>query len=726
VVARAHVWVLALCACSATEDLEVAAVFGPPGAPLPFATEEALVRFERGRDVFVRRFDPEGGLGPSFNGVACGSCHEKPVFGGSASRYRNAFVVVSESQVFRLEMQRQYSVEDARAPDRGLAVARNSGSLFGLGLLAEIGAEEIIANSDPLDVDGDGVSGRVNFDRGFVGRFGSKAQIAGLDEFVRLALVDHLGITSDPAEIHDLMIEEGPLALAQRDGDAIADPEIAPADVADLIAFVSLLAAPAPEEEPGEGSRVFERIGCAACHLASLSGPRGPIPAYTDLLLHDMGPELADGIELAEASGAEFRTPPLWGLASSGPYLHDGRADTIEEAIVAHGGEATRARESYVALAAGDREALGAFLRSLGGSEFRNDGLLPPASDVPPAGALGGPRAELSPVDRERFERGRVLFDRDFSAADGLGPRFNGDACRSCHFDGAIGGAGPADVDVIRQGVIEGGEVVAPSAGTMAHRHGTDWTRPAVDPGAELFERRQTPPAFGLGLIDAIDEAAILALQDPDDADGDGIRGRARIVGGRVGRFGWKAGVPTLLDFVRDALTNELGLTLPPDAASAFGAPTDGDGAPDPELDEAALDDLVVFMRELAPPPRGAIDAAVQGGASVFEAIGCAACHVPALPAAGGTFVPLYSDLLLHDVAAPERLLVPDGDATRELRTPPLWGLSLSAPYLHDGRARTIEDAIRAHAAEATRARQAYDALAQEEKADLLRFLESL
>lgn len=684
------------------------------------------MRFERGRALFVRRFDPGAGLGPSFNGVACGSCHEKPAFGGSASRYRNAFVLVPDAPVFRLEMQRQFSVDDGRAPDRGVAIARNPASLFGLGLLAEIGAEEIISHSDPVDVDGDGISGRVNFDRGFVGRFGSKAQIAGLDEFVRLALVDHMGITSDPAELVDLMVEEGPLALAQRDGDSIADPEIAPNDVSDLIAFVALLAAPMPDDDSGPGRRVFERIGCAGCHLPSLSGPRGPIPAFTDLLLHDMGEGFADGIELAEASGSEFRTPPLWGLAASGPYLHDGRADTIDEAILAHGGEAMRSRDLYAALDASERVAIDSFLHSLGGSEFRNDGLLPLETIAPPGDALGGPRAGLSASERERFERGRVLFDRDFSRADGLGPSFNGDACRSCHFDGAIGGGGPADVDVIRQGVLVDGVVSAPSAGTMAHRHGIDWTRPGVDPEASVFERRQTPPAFGLGLIDAIDDATILALEDPGDADRDGIRGRARIVGDRVGRFGWKANVPSLRDFVRDALTNELGLTLPPDAASAFGASSDVDTAPDPELDAGAIDDLVLFMRELAPPPRGTIDDAVERGESLFAVIGCASCHVPELGASDGTIVPLYSDLLLHDVADPERLFVPDGDATRELRTPPLWGLAHSAPYLHDGRARTIDDAIRAHAAEAESSRSAYEALAPDERSDLVRFLESL
>ena len=165
-----------------------------------------------------------------------------------------------------------------------------------------------------------------------------------------------------------------------------------------------------------------------------------------------MGPELADGVSVGQASGSDFRTQPLWGLAASGPYLHDGRADTVDEAIRRHGGEAERARRAYDALPEAERARLLAFLRSLGGADRLSDGLLTVDAPVPAPGALGGPAASLPEAEAARFARGRALFDRDFRKADGLGPRFNGDACRSCRFDPVLGGAGPADVDVVRHG----------------------------------------------------------------------------------------------------------------------------------------------------------------------------------------------------------------------------------------------------------------------------------
>ena len=129
-------------------------------------------------------------------------------------------------------------------------------------------------------------------------------------------------------------------------------------DLFDLVSFAMLTAAPRPErldDQRRRGLAAFDAVGCGGCHAPRLEGPRGPLPVYSDLLLHDMGPELADGIVMSEATGSEFRTQPLWGLAAVGPYLHDGRADTIEGAIRLHGGEAADSARRFAALSEDER-----------------------------------------------------------------------------------------------------------------------------------------------------------------------------------------------------------------------------------------------------------------------------------------------------------------------------------------------------------------------------------
>ncbi len=717
---------LAACGAPLPAPASRADVFAPLGEPLPGVTAEQRAAFERGREVFSRRFAREQGLGPEYSAVSCGGCHERPVAGGTASRYRDTFVVLGGKPAFELPFQPHFSTEEAaRAPTPAgrKAATRAPAAFFGIGLLAELPFDELLSRSDPADADGDGISGRLNFERGFAGRFGRKAQMASLQGFVRLALKDHLGVTTRPVPREGLLeVPEGPLELATRDADGAADPELAPEALAELLAFVSLLAPPAPDPlgvVEVRGQALFSELGCAACHAPALKGPRGELPAYTDLLLHDLGPELADGVALGEALPSELRTAPLWGVAAGGPYLHDGRADTLEEAILWHGGEAAAARERYAALDARDREGVLGFLRALGGAAARSDGLLPPNAAAPAQGELGGPGQVLQGEPLARFLQGRALFDRDFGLSSGLGPRFNGDACRSCHFDGAVGGAGPADVDVLRQGGVA-------AARSLLHRHASDGLRPEPAAEATFFERRQTPPLFGLGLVDAISSEAILAAEDPEDRDGDGIRGRAaRLPDGRLGRFGWKANVATLAEFTRDALSNELGLTLPSQLTATVGASVDGDAVADPELSLAQVEALTFFLEQLAPPKRRGPDPGARGE-QLFTALRCAACHTPSLPARDGTPVRLYSDLLLHDVAAPDAPRVEDPVAGRAFRTPPLWGVSRSAPYLHDGSAPTLERAVLLHAGEATRARAAFEAASAEERAALLGFLEGL
>ena len=520
------------------------------------------------------------------------------------------------------------------------------------------------------------------------------------------------------------------------DVDDVPDPELGEQDLFDLVAFVMLLAAPEPEppSPTTEAGRThFLDLGCGDCHVPSLDGPRGPVHAFSDLLLHDMGPELADGIAMGQATGSEFRTQPLWGIVAVGPHLHDGRADTIDEAIRLHGGEGAVSRERYLALPSSHQDEMRAFLEALGGRAQRSDGLLPPDASIPEAGMPGGPIALLDETARARFTRGRALFDRDLPPSAGLGPNFNGDSCRACHFDPVIGGAGPIDVNVMRHGSIDAdGRFVPPAIGTIIPRHAVAPNIRAEDASAAaatIFEMRQAPALFGLGLVERIPAATILAGEDPNDVDANGIRGRAhRLPDGRLGRFGWQARLPTLRDFTHDALANELGATAALDDAGAFGRTTDADAAPDPETTPNAVDDLTFFMEQLAPLRPETDDPSLEDeGARLFAASGCDACHVPSLHTADGAVVPLYSDLLLHDVRPANASGIADGDArTREFRTPPLWGLGRTGPYMHDGRAGTIREAILRHDSEATAARERFRTLDASAQERLLAFLRSL
>ena len=753
--------------CASDTTVEIAdGIFGELGSPLPSATADQVAVFERGREVALRRFTPEDGLGPEFNLTFCAGCHEKPVFGGGAGHYRDFLLVgdqlAPDTVVPRGKngVQRQFSLDSGRASSdqlTNISATRNPIPFFGAGLLSEIPDTEIISHADPKDADGDGISGRVNYDGMFVGRFGRKAQTSSIELFVRGPIFNHMGITSDPlsaerrADLPTLKGAPASIALDASGGvgaivaaqavipdestidlDDVPDPELSESDLFDLVCFALLLAAPEPDEltaRTKHGQETFNRIGCDKCHLSSLRGPRGAIPAYTDLLLHDMGDELADGFPMQDSTGHEFRTQPLWGIAAASPYLHDGRSPTIDGAIRWHGGEAASIRDAYVALAPSEREDLIAFLESLGGYAQSTEGLLPPDADIPAVGEYGAPVAGLDAAEFALFEQGRVLFDRDFGFAEGVGPLFNGDACRSCHFDPVIGGAGPSGVDAMRQGSFTGFTFNTPASGTALPRHAVADTRPEADADANFFEPRQTPSALGLGLLEQIPREAIEALADPRDDNDDGIAGRAHVLeDGRLGRFGWKANVPSVRDFVRDALSGELGLTVPNEPGLSFGSTEDDDETADPEADASTIDNIAGFIAFLAPPPRSRVDVTFEDqGEKVFGLVGCGSCHVPVLQTGDGDDVHAYTDLLLHDVAESNALGIEEGDAgIHDFRTPPLWGLGRTAPYLHDGRASTIEDAVAKHAGEATAARDAFANLSAADREALLAFLRSL
>ena len=354
---------------------------------------------------------------------------------------------------------------------------------------------------------------------------------------------------------------------------------------------------------------------------------------------------------------------------------------------------------------------------------------------IPAVGAEGGPVRALDATETAQWLSGRRIFDRDWHMDEGLGtPDFNGDSCRACHQDPAIGGAGGLALNVFRYAQDNGDPAQFQNLpnGQVAHK-----LRPSLDGrdeaelAADVFEQRQTPSLFGIGLIDGISDATILANEDASDSNADGIFGVARqnaIASGgtEVGRFGWKAQIPRLADFLRDAMLGEIGITTPDDGRG-FGTASDGDAIADPEMSQQEFDDAVFFMANLAAPPRGGSnDPAVAQGEMLFTQVGCATCHIPSLQGADGP-VHLFSNLLLHNVMDTNfRGMSEPGAGVGVFRTPMLWGISKTGPYMHDGSAETLSDSIQAHAGEATAVTAAFNALTPAEQAALILFLEDL
>ena len=372
------------------------------------------------------------------------------------------------------------------------------------------------------------------------------------------------------------------------------------------------------------------------------------------------------------------------------------------------------------------------------------------------AATFGDPLPGILPSEFERFRVGLDDFVEVETAEEGLGPAFNAASCAVCHNVPAIGGT--SLVSEVRaahrdeQGRIH--KLTAPDGSeldTLFHlfsnpAHGC---QPKLPPAANIIARRVPIPVFGAGLVEAIDDETILSLEDPDDRNGDGISGRAaRVVDlgtgrVRIGRFGWKAQHATLRTFSADAYRNEMGITnelFPNEAAAGVSAaqmrlcdPTrDPEDLVDPRTRLAAIDNFEAFMKFLAPPPRDVVDQAAREGEQIFTAIGCGACHVPLLqtglnahPLFSRKPVPLFSDLLLHDVGTGDD--IPQASALpNEIRTPSLWGLRARRPLLHDGSASTAADAIRKHRGEADGVRRQFEQLTDAQRGRLVSFLNSL
>jgi CxxC motif-containing protein (DUF1111 family) len=364
----------------------------------------------------------------------------------------------------------------------------------------------------------------------------------------------------------------------------------------------------------------------------------------------------------------------------------------------------------------------------------------------------GDPLPGITTTEFSEFRLGLDDFTEVETAEDGLGPAFNGTSCAACHNVPAIGGGGVMletrvayrDEAGAFRGLNDAGDTLMHLFSVPSHA-----CQPIIPDDVNVIARRAPIPLFGAGLVEAIPDDVLLALEDPFDRNRDGVSGRAAMVVDqatrerRVGRFGWKAQHATLLAFAGDAYRNEMGITndlFPQESVFGVGAAQmrQCDPKPDPEdvrdpvTRRRGIDNFEAFMKFLAPVSRAPVDEIVRDGERVFQALGCAACHVPTLPTGPSSnplfnrrSVPLFSDLLLHDIGTGDGIKQADA-APEEIRTPALWGLRVRRPLLHDGSAATIEAAIGRHANEAELARRGFDQMSVEDRRRLLAFLHSL
>jgi CxxC motif-containing protein (DUF1111 family) len=365
-------------------------------APLPGLSPAEHAAFVEGDEQFGKAFAMTEGLGPIFNNVSCASCHS----GDGRGRPENALtrfgVLGSPAPELggpQLQDRAIPGAEAERLPAGVETSLRLPPPVFGMGLIEAVPDDSILVRADPTDQDGDGISGRPNrvsvpefvpaHEPGgtapALGRFGRKAQVSSLLQQTVDAYHQDIGITTDFRPDENV----NPLASRPTEAaDRVADPEIPASVVRSVVAYLRLLAPPAPGESTPrreQGRALFTAIRCAACHVPVLrTGPhatpaldRRELALYSDLLLHDMGDALADGRPDGDANGREWRTTPLWGLRVMREFLdgqaflmHDGRARSVEAAILLHGGEAQAARDTFLALSAAERAALLDFVES--------------------------------------------------------------------------------------------------------------------------------------------------------------------------------------------------------------------------------------------------------------------------------------------------------------------------------------------------------------------------
>ena len=366
-----------------------------------------------GDGEFGRRFAPADGLGPLFVATSCDGCHVgegkgHPVF--DLTRFgqmvNGRFDPMESEGGPQVQNRAIAGYLAERVPGGVTAIARfTAPAVTGLGFLEAVDDTTILALADPLDANGDGISGRVAridstdfladlvaratvaggatparvHNGAYIGRFGKKARVINLFQQTISAYAEDMGVTSDqlPRDLYNRQ-------LGAQAFDNVADPEVSSAVVSAVVFYLRTLRPPprrgAADAEIIEGGRAFVQAGCASCHRSSMTTGRSDVAQldrvefapFTDLLLHDMGAELNDGYTEGDAAPAEWRTAPLWGLGlaarsqgGSAHYLHDGRATTLRDAIRLHGGEGSRSRAAFNALPVAQQVRLLAYLESL-------------------------------------------------------------------------------------------------------------------------------------------------------------------------------------------------------------------------------------------------------------------------------------------------------------------------------------------------------------------------
>ncbi|QDU61292.1 Cytochrome c551 peroxidase precursor [Planctomycetes bacterium Pan216] len=387
--------------------------------------------------------------------------------------------------------------------------------------------------------------------------------------------------------------------------------------------------------------------------------------------------------------------------------------------------------------------------------------------------------AMLAGPSEATLRQGEELFVHEWQPndplarnGDGLGPVFNAKSCVECHFQGGVGGAGPNKHNVTAYEILPTAQrpqrlsgVIHASATDVSYRETTEQLRSLfpVEPGGPIrvncatitpdfdplrMTEINTPPLFGLGLIDNINSftvqghhfsKAIKKIGSELQLEFDAVSvGTPRILDdGRFGRFGWKGQFANLEEFVAAACAMELGLSNPLKRQPVPGKPNESDTAR-LDMDRQQLRSLVAFVRHLPRPEQvmpedTAERQIIERGEHLFTSIGCAQCHTPTLGGIEG----LYSDLSLHRLTEPDNAsyrepvprdpIGPDRHPSAdEWKTPPLWGVADSAPYFHDGGSPTLESAIHRHAGASRKVTEQYKQLEKEDRVALIKFLKSL
>ena len=356
-----------------------------------------------GDKAFAKIFSKEEGLGPVFVQSSCSNCHAGNGK-GHPSTVITRFAKVNGLNVDYLlsyggPQLQEHSI-DGYPPETIPAQAnviskRLAPVVMGLGYISALADQSILDNADPLDTDGDGISGRVSYvdpteffipqsihfinNGQYIGRFGKKAEKVTIQDQVVFALKQDIGITSN-FDMKDIFNPQA----GNYTGDEVPDPEVSINFVNSIEFYLRTLKAPPRRDIDNpdiiEGEKIFKSIGCVSCHKSTFTTAVSDIAAlseqtfhpYSDFLLHDMGEELNDGYPEGSASGSEWRTPPLWGLglakySQGGEHylLHDGRATSFEIAISYHGGEASSRRTAFDNLSLQQKELVIKFLESL-------------------------------------------------------------------------------------------------------------------------------------------------------------------------------------------------------------------------------------------------------------------------------------------------------------------------------------------------------------------------